>query len=395
MSAANTKSDLPINPANIRWARKEVGLSIEEAAAKVPVKSDKLAEWELGDRKPTVNQARKLAKIYDRPFLEFLSSEKPTKPKVNLAADFRQLKDPPSRRDEAAREAIQGWAETQRLNALDLLEMIGEPPPELPAEIFANGIEENAEIAAARVRAAIGFGREEQIGIRQKDRRLVPERLRAKMSEAGILVLRKSGLRAIGVRGICLFAKPLPIVVYHAQESPGAQAFTLAHELGHVALKSRAFSGLPVRRDSDLSIEKWCNQFSASFLIPATIISEFIPRPNEPAAAIDFEVLDGLAAAFSVSSHAMLIRLVTLKYVKSDFYWNTARADFLAAEAEYKSPPMRSKYHTRYKNSLGNFYTGLVLEAWGNGAISGHNAAEFLGIKNVRHLADIHSSFPN
>ena len=91
----------------------------------------------------------------------------------------------------------------------------------------------------------------------------------------------------------------------------------------------------------------------------------------------------------------MLVRLVSLGYVAPAYYWEVKRPQFLQEEAEYVAPPMRAAYYgSRYKNSLGNFYTGLVLEAWGTGAISGHNAAEFLGIKNIRHLSDIRERFP-
>jgi hypothetical protein len=38
-------------------------------------------------------------------------------------------------------------------------------------------------------------------------------------------------------------------------------------------------------------------------------------------------------------------------------------------------------------------YTGLVLEAWSSGIITNHNAAEFMGIKNIAHLEEIRSRF--
>ena len=89
----------------------------------------------------------------------------------------------------------------------------------------------------------------------------------------------------------------------------------------------------------------------------------------------------------------MLIRLVNLGYVEPSFYWRMKRPIFIEEE-NYKSPPMRSSYYgSRYKNSLGNYYTGLVIEAWETGAISSHNAAEFMGIKNVAHLDDIRQNF--
>ena len=90
----------------------------------------------------------------------------------------------------------------------------------------------------------------------------------------------------------------------------------------------------------------------------------------------------------------MLIRLVDLNYVTRDFYWRIKRPQFIQEEENYEPPFMRSPYYgSRYKNSRGDFYTGLVIEAWENGLISGHNAAEYMGIKNLQHLDDIRRHF--
>ncbi|MBK9005280.1 MAG: ImmA/IrrE family metallo-endopeptidase [Sphingomonadales bacterium] len=42
----------------------------------------------------------------------------------------------------------------------------------------------------------------------------------------------------MAVRGLTVFANPLPVIVFGA-EAPTAQAFTMAHELGHI-IPSRA-----------------------------------------------------------------------------------------------------------------------------------------------------------
>ncbi|MBZ0325293.1 MAG: hypothetical protein K8F57_03780, partial [Alphaproteobacteria bacterium] len=103
--------------------------------------------------------------------------------------------------------------------------------------------------------------------------------------------------------------------------------------------------------------------------------------------------LTELAGIFGISRHAMLIRLVRLRYVRASFYWNTMRPIFLAEEAAYTAHGRSAYYGKRYVNSRGLFYTGLVLEAWGAGLITGHNAAEYMGINNLAHLKDIREDF--
>jgi Zn-dependent peptidase ImmA (M78 family)/transcriptional regulator with XRE-family HTH domain len=393
MSAAATRSELPINPDVLVWARQRIGLSEEEAAAMVPVKVERLIAWEKKEAWPTINQARKLAKVYGRPFLEFFAEEIPAFEDVALVPDYRLHPDMPTLKDEAARAEIQGWAETQRLNALDLLDMLGDAPPALP-HALASSINEPTERAAERAREAVGFTTYEQLDLPANDKRLIPERLRARISDAGILVLKRSDIKNLGMRGMCLFSEPLPIIVY-GNEAPGAQAFTLAHELGHIALKSSGVSGPAITGTGVARVEDWCNRFASDFLIPRRILADIWPHPGRQMVEVSDDQLYEAARRFGVSGHAMLIRLVSLGYVAPAYYWKVKRWQFLQQEAEYAAPPMRPTYYgSRYKNSLGNFYTGLVLEAWGTGAISGHNAAEFLGIKNIRHLSDIRERFP-
>jgi Zn-dependent peptidase ImmA (M78 family)/DNA-binding XRE family transcriptional regulator len=393
MSPAAARSELPINSDVLVWARKRMGLSEEEAAALVPVKVERLIAWEREAAFPTINQARKLAKVYGRPFLEFFAAEIPALENVALVPDFRLHRDVPTLKDEAVRAEIQGWAETQRLNALDLLEILGDAPPVLP-QALASTINEPTESAAERAREAIDFTIQEQLDLPANDKRLIPDRLRARMSDAGILVLKRADIKKLGMRGMCLFSEPLPIIVY-GNEAPGAQAFTLAHELGHVALKSSGVSGPAVTGREVARVEDWCNRFASDFLVPRRILADIWPQPDRQMAEVSDDQLSEVARRFGVSPHAMLVRLVSLGYVAPAYYWEVKRPQFLQEEAEYVVPPMRAAYYgSRYKNSLGNFYTGLVLEAWGTGAISGHNAAEFLGIKNIRHLSDIRERFP-
>jgi hypothetical protein len=117
------------------------------------------------------------------------------------------------------------------------------------------------------------------------------------------------------------------------------------------------------------------------------------PMPNAPPDEISDRDLAAYARIFSVSRHAMLIRLVHLGYVKESFYWNDKKSQFDSEEANYKQFGRAEYYGTRYRNVLGDLYTGLVLQAWSSGRITNHSAAEFMGIRNFSHLYDIREHF--
>lgn len=392
MTGSVSADRIPINGDVLRWARERQNYDIEDAADWLNVRPDRVAAWEAGERAPTVKQARKLAARYDRPFLEFFAREIPDVPETELVPDFRFIRNRVPR-ETVTLKGIQRWAEELRLNALDLLQMLSEPAPEIPERIHS-AITENPENAADRARAEIGPPIEWQFGLNSRTRPQFPVMLRHIFERSGILVLRQSTLQQLNVRGICLYAEPLPIIVF-GNEAPGAQAFTLVHELAHVTLRQSAISGAPRlgARAGSKRVEGWCNRFAAAFLMPKAAIEADIQRPTAPMDSFDDETLRNLATRYSVSRHAMLIRLVTLNYVRPAFYWFIKRQEFLKEEEEFEAHGRAPYYGSRYRNSRGDFYTGLVLEAWNGGQITNHNAAEFMGIKNLTHLYDIRSNF--
>src|SRR5207249_603729 len=166
-------------------------------------------------------------------------------------------------------------------------------------------------------RAILRVSIEEQLSLTSVQKDSFINVLRSKFEAAGILVARNSALSHFGGRGMCLYATPLPLIVF-STEAPNAQAFTLAHELAHVALKLSAISGPPgFAAPSAKRIEDWCNAFAAAFLIPANALARVFSKPRSPLAAIGDAELNTLGKKFAVSRHAMLVRLVNLGYVRA------------------------------------------------------------------------------
>ena len=389
------RANLPINPDILVWARERAGVEVEHVASKIGVRPEKVKSWEAGDAFPTPRQGRLLAKQYDRPFLEFFATGRPDVPDTELVPDFRLYSTGPSAAEERPLKKIQSWAEEHRLNALALLEELGEQPQSFPATLKST-VRNDVETVAALARDAIDFPIEEQLEFKTADKSSLPELLRTRIEAIGVLILKENGLAELKARGLCLFADPLPVIVF-AKEAPSAQAFTIVHEFAHVMLGTSAIIGAPQSGSKNptgqRNIESWCNQFAAAFLAPRSALNKLLPKPRRPAESIQQDKLHELARAFSISPHAMLIRLVDIGYVNSSFYWNQMREIFLSEEAKYKGGGRAKYYGRRYITSRGNFYTSLVLEAWSSGAITGHHAAEYMGIKNLQHLKDIREEY--
>lgn len=395
--ARDEKSRLPINPRVLRWARKRAGRTLEEAAKRVNVKNIAQVEaWEdvTNTKTPTVRQARILADFYARSFLELFRSEPPKLADPKLVPDFRLYRsaaDPPQTRE---RRDIQLWAEAQRENALDLYHEIGDEPAEFPKALFTT-VAADPESLAAEARRTMNFPVEDQIALNASERYQIPNILRRKIEGLGVLTLRSSDLKYLGARGFCIAVFPLPVIVI-GSEAPAAQAFTLGHEFAHVLLKQSALSGSISREGGgqlERRVEEWCNRFSAAFLMPKTEITKLVDRPKVAAARFSEEDLNRIAKHFKVSEHAALIRLVNLGYVRANYYWNIKKPDFDAEAVNYKGFGRAKYYGSRYRGAVGDLYTSLVMEAWSSGRITNHNAAEYMGIKNLAHLKDIRDNF--
>ena len=142
--------------------------------------------------------------------------------------------------------------------------------PHSPDGIYSS-VRKDADAAAANTRQLLHFDIGEQTALKSSQRHYLPNILRRKFEASGVLTFRRTELQSLGVRGICIYADPLPVVIF-GKESSAAQSFTLSHELGHVVLRESGISG-PVRRKSS-EVEKWCDQFAASFLMPLSAIRE-------------------------------------------------------------------------------------------------------------------------
>lgn len=388
------RKGLPINAEVLRWAREWRGRTVEGAAQRANVTPEKVRAWEAGDSVPTVRQARLLAALYERPFLEFFLSRIPKVAERKLAPDFRLHRGAPDPGDDRELAAIQDWATDTRNDAIDLFGILGETPPTVSVDVSAT-LDTSPEWTASEVRRLSSFPIEAQLRLKSHERDRVAKDIRRAMERLGVLVLKESKLRHFGVRGLTLFADPLPVVIFGA-EAPTAQAFTLAHELGHIALGQSAISGPPsARHSSSLAerSERWCDEFAGAFLVPSSALSSIWLKPNQPQPEIGDELLAQLANTFSISKHAMLIRLTHLGYVQDSFYWDVKRPEFVKQEAEYKGGGRPQYYGSRFRNAHGDLYTSLVLEAWGSGRITNHNAAEFMGTKSLSHLFDIRDNF--
>src|SRR6476620_11195609 len=79
--------DVPVNGAVLAWARKERGLSEQEAAKRLKLTPQALADLETGNKKPSLKQLDSIAQQYQIPFASLMMPE--PLPAIKRPADFR------------------------------------------------------------------------------------------------------------------------------------------------------------------------------------------------------------------------------------------------------------------------------------------------------------------
>lgn len=392
---------LPINPAVLKWAREEAGLSLEDAAARAKITSllkkrgeperspaDRLHSWETGEDTPSLRQLEKLAKGYHRPLITFFLAAPPLR-RTSLAdfrtfANQRPIKDTPEfsalkRRIEAMHEELKDIAAQEGFSQLPF---IGSIKPGTPVTQFV-----------VSMRLTLGFSFADQQRMTSKEDLL--RKLREKAHDAGVFVVFEGDLGSYHskilpeeYRGLALAHPTVPLVAINPNDAKAAQLFTLVHELAHLWLGESGVTNYDAlggerSRSAGKDCETLCNAVASEFLVPEKAIRARWRPDNEDLGG----KIGELARGFKVSRAVIARRLLDLKII---------------TDAEYK--PLLTLYQAQWKNNkqkqtesvgnptrndmdkyrLGRRLLSTVLDAADNGKITLQEAARILHVPASR-----------
>src|SRR6266568_856778 len=250
-----------VAPQMLRWARERSGRSAEELERRFP----KLSEWDAGEGQPTLRQLEDYAQATYTP-AGFLFLVEPPEEQLPIP-DFRTFGDHPVRTltpdlldtIDACKQRQYWHREFGEANGSGRVELVG-----------SLSLDVDVTDAAAQLRGALGFDLARRAEFSTWTAAL--SGLCEHAEEAGILVMisgivgtnthRK--LNPYEFRGFALVDQLAPLVFINEADTKAAQIFTLAHELGHIALGKPALS-----RPDMGEIERWCNLVAVKLLAPA------------------------------------------------------------------------------------------------------------------------------
>jgi Zn-dependent peptidase ImmA (M78 family) len=371
-----------VEPAILEWARSSAGLSVEEAAAGLQSKPEKVAAWESGTESPSMAQLRKMATLYKRMLSDFYLPAVPEE--EALPHDFRRLPGEVAHHYSRALRVQLRFAHQRRVLALDLASDLDEEVPALRGRLRVNA---DTEKTGAELRQSLDVPLNMQRTWR--DSRLSYNGWRTAIERAGILVFQAAGIPTKEILGFSLPERPLPVIGVNRKLRPNGRTFTLLHECVHVFLEQGSICDIDetvLRPPEEQRLEVFCNAVAGAALVPLdALLFEPLVRPH-PARSRDWspEELGTLARAFGVSEEVILRRLLTAGRASQDFYgakraaWGSLMDDVAAADPD---ADFKRNMPQEVVSDLGRPFTRLVVDSYLNSFTSLSDVSRYLGLR--------------
>ncbi|TBU94004.1 XRE family transcriptional regulator [Phytopseudomonas dryadis] len=301
-----------VTPSLLTWSRERADLSTDQVARKLPVKPERVAQWEAGETRPTFLQAQKWANLTHIPF-GFLFLPQPPVEHLPLP-DLRTVGGRvPQRPSLELLDTVKDALRKQDWYLEYLHNQERQPLPFVGR--FSN--RSRVENVVDDIRHTLGVDPEtSRLDYDQYSRALINA-----AEAAGILVMR-SGIalgnthRKLDVsefRGFAISNALAPVVFVNSADAPTARLFTLLHELAHIWIGSSGVSD--GNTASGREEERFCNAVAGEFLAPQALFR----------AAWNTDIgwennLAPLSARFHISKLAIGRRALDLGYITQDQY---------------------------------------------------------------------------
>ena len=318
-----------VKPTLLRWARYRAGLDLDDLAGRFP----RLADWESGERHPTIRQLEEFAKATRTPVGYLFLPEPPTErvpiPDFRTIGNRRIEHPSPDLLDTVylCQQRQEWYRDFARSQGDESLRFVG-------STTLRNDVQETATL----IRDQLGFDLEA--------RRQMPtwtEALRRFIEQAdaiGVLVMvngvvSNNNYRKLDpdeFRGFALSDPLAPLVFINGADTKAAQMFTLAHEIAHIWLGQSALSDIAPISTPTHDVERWCNEVAAELLVPLAVLRSEIRRNEELR-----DALDRLARRFKVSTLVILRRIHDVGVLKKEQFWRAYQQELDRLSAIAKS----------------------------------------------------------
>lgn len=301
---------VPVSSQALSWAVSESGIKKAVLDQRLNVPEGTIDLWIDGVSQPNQTQFKRLKSVLKRPASVFFMNTPPTTSESTVAMRF-SLGAKSADRSPKERLAIR---DASRIRSFvgDLLDDLGQTRKDYPTA----STNENPEDVATRVREEhFGVSLEEQMSWSSNARAF--REWRALIERLGVLVFLYS-LGEESARGFSFATESPPVVGVSTTWANSVRTYTLFHELGHVLTRtsSSCREDLTARPTTD-PVERWCESFAASFLMPH---EEVVRLTSSQGFSNPIATSTWLANKLWVSRKSALLRLVEIGRAQwSDF----------------------------------------------------------------------------
>ncbi|SJK85545.1 XRE family transcriptional regulator [Cuniculiplasma divulgatum] len=362
-----------VNPDILKWLRESSGWKMEEVGKRLGTSPETILEFETGKKSPTLTQLRVLSELYKRPLASFfLSKPKEEKP---LPKDYRFL---PSRANVFDKKTILAIRRSRSLQSIGK-ELSLNIRYETVTKTKKAALTDRPEIIAAEYRELFNLSFEKQRKL--KDAYKLFGYMRDVLEDSNILVFQFS-MPIEDARGFALADDIPSIVVINSKDSIEARLFTLMHEFGHILLGETVIDIPDESQANRDSIERWCNAFSASFLLPKESISELFKGYR--GRLTETNTLNSLSTKYKVSKAVLLVKMLELDYISRQEFENVL-ARYVPKETkkiEIKKKGISLTSDQRCLSEMGNKFVSLVANNFDKDFITYSDALSYLSIKS-------------
>jgi len=358
---------ITVSPKVLLFARKSAGFSIEGIVAKLKrtkIKEDVIHTWESIGGEIPLSVLKSLADYYKRPLTFFFLRQPPNEPII--PTDFRTLPN-----NERAIET-QVKLPPKAMFCIRRAKFIQQKVHELEVNLGRNlkkrlpktDLSKNPSDFGEIIRGKLKVDIQEQS--KWKDPNTALKQWVAIIEKQGIIVQQDSIDTNKSFRGFSLVgdSKLMPLIFLSTKDSPNGRIFTLLHEFCHLMLSE---SGVKIFEDAVYfdkkiqSIESFCNEFAASFLVPEALLLQHNLVQGASKNSFSDNRLEQLAKYFAVSREVITLRLKKFGKVDQNFY-DLKKKEW--EKFEKKKGFGIKHWDLSYLNSNGAVFVSIVYESY-------------------------------
>jgi len=388
MSKSSLK--IKVEPAILKYARYYSGFEIVEVAKKTKIKAESLTLFESEKSDISLSQLERLANVYKMPLAYFFLQNIPKD--VVLPKDFRIIY---SAEDTKLSPVVLLAIRRARYVQSIIQELVQE---EIEYPFQRVSTNDDVEVAASKFRSLLDIGIDEQN--KWQSGSVALRKWKEAVERLQIFVLQQS-LPKDDVSAFCLADQKPFVITLNSSEHENRRIFSLFHEIGHILLNH---SGICTPDDLSrnsyqyIQIEKFCNQFAASILVPKDAFLKDSHVQRIMKLSVDQwqdDDIKAICARFRVSQEVIYRRFVTTGTISEQIY-EKKRNELIKGFEEFnkskKKGEVRIPQYRKIISQNGYAYSSLVLENLHSNRITMADAAEFLNT-NTKHVPAVEYHF--